>query len=217
MSPNGDGSRERPTVDAARAGDESALSQLYSLYFPRVYRYSLTLTGNQYDAEHLAEEVFMRLLEAIESFQWRDGAFSVWLFRIAQNVPSQWRTRWWSWSLLPDGNEVVENGHLLNNIIFAARCLPDEHRHMVSLRFAAGLSVAEAGRVMAQPEGKVKVVQQRAIATLNDVLSLAPGAPATTKAQTYDRRMRGRLKLALLILVSVAAFEAFWAIAFLAK
>src|SRR2546422_11774224 len=63
-------------VDAARAGDASALSELYTLYFPRVYRYILARTGNTYDAEDLAEEVFMRVLEAIERFQWREAPFS---------------------------------------------------------------------------------------------------------------------------------------------
>src|SRR5207247_10604058 len=73
-------------VDAARAGDASALSELYTLYFPRVYRYILARTGNTYDSEDLAEEVFMRVLEAIERFQWREAPFSAWLFRIAHNA-----------------------------------------------------------------------------------------------------------------------------------
>src|SRR2546425_9437022 len=70
-------------VDAARAGDASALSELYTLYFPRVYRYILARTGNTYDSEDLAEEVFMRVLEAIERFQWREAPFSAPLFLIA--------------------------------------------------------------------------------------------------------------------------------------
>ena len=65
MSPNGDAHGERLLVDAARTGDEAALSELYTLYFPRVYRYILARTGNTYDAEDLAEEVFMRVLDAI--------------------------------------------------------------------------------------------------------------------------------------------------------
>src|SRR5207244_5374977 len=72
--------------DAARAADASPLSDLYTLYFPRVYRYILARTGNTYDSEDLAEEVFMRVLEAIERFQWREAPFSAWLFRIAHNA-----------------------------------------------------------------------------------------------------------------------------------
>src|SRR5436309_8060069 len=109
VSPSNNAHGERLMVDAARAGDQGALSELYTLYFPRVYRYILARTGNSYDAEDLAEEVFMRVLEAIERFQWREAPFSGWLFRIAANaVISQRRkeTARGRSSQLSDGHEV---------------------------------------------------------------------------------------------------------------
>ena len=66
MSPNGHAQGERLIVDAARAGDAGALSELYTLYFPRVYRYILARTGNTYDAEDLAEEVFREASQRID-------------------------------------------------------------------------------------------------------------------------------------------------------
>src|SRR3989442_13423682 len=132
-------------VDAARAGDASALSELYTLYFPRVYRYILARTGNTYDSEDLAEEVFMRVLEAIDRFQWRDVPFSAWLFRIAHNaVISQRRkesARGRSAPLLdvlaidsqgPD--ELVENRLALNEIMEASEQLPEAQRQVIALR-----------------------------------------------------------------------------------
>jgi len=86
VSPNSDAHGDRLLVDAARAGSDAALSELYTLYFPRVYRYILARTGNSYDAEDLTEEVFMKVLEAIERFEWREAPFSAWLFRIAHNA-----------------------------------------------------------------------------------------------------------------------------------
>ena len=86
MSPNSDAQAERLLVDAAKAGDQAALSELYQTYFPRLYRYILARTGNTYDAEDLTEEVFMRVLEAIKRFQHREAPFSAWLFRIAHNA-----------------------------------------------------------------------------------------------------------------------------------
>ena len=73
VSPNNNAHGERLIVDAAKAGNEQALSELYTLYFPRVYRYILARTGNTYDSEDLTEEVFMRVLEAIQRFEWREG------------------------------------------------------------------------------------------------------------------------------------------------
>ena len=181
MSPNIDASGERLMVDAARAGNEAALSELYTLYFPRVYRYILARTGSTYDAEDLTEEVFMRVLEAIERFQWRDVPFSAWLFRIAHNaVISQRRkdsARGRTAPLLdvlaidsrgPD--ELVENRLALNEIMRAAEQLPEAQRRVITLRFSAALSVAETALAMGKGEGNVKVIQHKAITKLREMM-----------------------------------------------
>ena len=181
MSPNSNALGERLIVDAARAGDQAALSELYTLYFPRVYRYILARTGNTYDAEDLAEEVFMKVLEAIDRFQWREAPFSAWLFRIAHNaLISQRRkdgVRGRS-GPLSDGiavdsqspDDMVANRLALNEIMDAAQKLPDAQRQVITLRFAAGLSVAETARAMNKGEGNVKVIQHKAIAKLRETV-----------------------------------------------
>jgi RNA polymerase sigma-70 factor (ECF subfamily) len=187
VSPNSNAHGERLIVDAARAGDQAALSELYSLYFPRVYRYILARTGNTYDAEDLAEEVFMKVLEAIDRFQWREAPFSAWLFRIAHNaLISQRRkdgVRGRS-GPLSDGlaldsqgpDEMVANRLALNEIMDAARELPEAQRQVITLRFAAGLSVAETARAMNKGEGNVKVIQHKAIAKLRETVRNKPKA-----------------------------------------
>jgi RNA polymerase sigma-70 factor (ECF subfamily) len=185
VSPNSDAHGERLIVDAAKAGDQAALSELYTLYFPRVYRYILARTGNTYDAEDLAEEVFMRVLEAIERFQWREAPFSAWLFRIAHNaVISQRRkdTARGRSAPLNDGlakdspgpEELVENRLALNEVMEAAQKLPEAQRQVIALRFGAGLSVAETARAMNKGEGNVKVIQHKAIVKLREMVRPKP-------------------------------------------
>lgn len=187
MSPNSDAHGERLVVDAARAGSDAALSELYTLYFPRVYRYILARTGNSYDAEDLTEEVFMKVLEAISRFEWREAPFSAWLFRIAHNaVISQRRkdgARGRS-APLTEGlaldhqgpDELVENRLALRDIMDAAQKLPDAQRQVIALRFGAGLSVAETARAMNKGEGNVKVIQHKAIAKLRELVRPRPKA-----------------------------------------
>jgi len=185
VSPSADAHGDRPLVDAARAGDEAALAELYNLYFPRVYRYILARTGNPYDAEDLAEEVFLRMLDAIGRFEWREAPFSAWVFRIAHNaVISQRRrdgARGRSTPLseaMPVGSmgpeEMVENRLALNDIMRAAQSLPEAQRQVISFRFAAGLSVAETAQAMGKGEGNVKVIQHKAIAKLREMLAQKP-------------------------------------------
>jgi RNA polymerase sigma-70 factor (ECF subfamily) len=103
-----DPAAERVLVDRARRGEQEALGQLYDAYLPRLYRYCLSRVGNETDAEDLAEEIFLKVLGAIDGFQWQpagrpasEGAapgeegtdgdtdarvpFAAWLFRIAHN------------------------------------------------------------------------------------------------------------------------------------
>ncbi|KKL14112.1 hypothetical protein LCGC14_2519020 [marine sediment metagenome] len=185
MSPNADADGERAVVDAARAGDEAALAELYKLYFPRVYRYILARMGNPYDAEDLTEEVFLRVLHAIERFQWREAPFSAWLFRIAHNAVisqrrkegARGRSSPLSEALPMDSqgpDEMVENRLALKEIMKAAETLPEAQRRVISLRFAAGLTVAETARAMGKGEGNVKVIQHKAIAKLRDMLAQRP-------------------------------------------
>ena len=185
MSPSADAHGERAIVDAARAGDEAALAELYNLYFPRVYRYIIARMGNPYDAEDLTEEVFLRVLDAIERFQWREAPFSAWLFRIAHNaVISQRRkegARGRS-SPLSDAlpmnsqgpDEMVENRLTLNEVMRTAETLPEAQRRVIGLRFAAGLTVAETAQAMGKGEGNVKVIQHKAIAKLREILVQRP-------------------------------------------
>lgn len=187
MSPNSDAHSERLVVDAARTGSEAALSELYTLYFPRVYRYILARTGNSYDAEDLTTEVFMKVLEAIERFEWREAPFSAWLFRIAHNAVisqrrkdgARGRSAPLNEGLAQDSrgpDELVENRLALNEIMDAAQKLPEAQRQVIALRFGAGLSVAETARAMNKGEGNVKVIQHKAIAKLREMVRPKPKA-----------------------------------------
>src|SRR3990172_5879448 len=82
----------RRTVDRAVARDLEALSRLYDTYFDRIYRYILIRVRNVTEAEDLAGQTFLRLLERIDSFRWQasGGGFPAWLFRIAHNLIVDW-------------------------------------------------------------------------------------------------------------------------------
>jgi len=165
-------------VDAARAGNASALSELYTLYFPRVYRYILARTGNTYDAEDLAEEVFMRVLEAIERFQWREAPFSAWLFRIAHNAiaNSHRARRRRRTQPIADARQqaapgadpasVVARADQQREIRAALARIPAERRHAILLRFVDGLSAREIGAVLDRSDGAARVLLHRALRDL---------------------------------------------------
>lgn len=181
MYPGPEARSDRPLVDAARAGDERAVAELYNAYFPRVYRYMLARAGNVGDAEDLTEEVFIRVLDALGRFEWREAPFSAWLFRIAHNAIISHQRRNGArgrhaplspaLSMQTQGpEEVVEARLTLEEVMRATENLPEAQRQVIALRFGAGLSVAETARALGKGEGNVKVIQHKAIAKLRELL-----------------------------------------------
>jgi RNA polymerase sigma-70 factor (ECF subfamily) len=66
--------------------------------------------------------------------------------------------------------ELAEKHVALSEVMQAAKTLPDAQRQVISLRFAAGLTVAETARAMGKGEGNVKVIQHKAIAKLREMM-----------------------------------------------
>lgn len=173
---------ERAVVEAAKDGDHEALATLYEFYFPRVYRYVAARIPVSEDAEDVTEEVFVRILANLEKFAWRGLPFGAWVFRIARNeVVSHARKQKVRANTTPldeaipdagqDHTARVESGMLLEAIRMAAAQLPEAQREVLSLRFGAGLSVAETAATLNKSENNVKVLQHKAVARLRKLVN----------------------------------------------
>jgi RNA polymerase sigma-70 factor (ECF subfamily) len=74
----------------AQRGDEEAFAQLVAAYQDRLVGIFTHLVGSRETAEDLAQDVFLRVHRARESYQ-PTARFSTWLFRIANNLASNLR------------------------------------------------------------------------------------------------------------------------------
>ena len=77
--------RDGALVRRMKAGDERAFEELVRLYQNRIFGLMLRMIGNRQEAEDLAQEVFMTVHRAIQSYR-GDGRFYTWLYRIASNT-----------------------------------------------------------------------------------------------------------------------------------
>jgi RNA polymerase sigma-70 factor, ECF subfamily len=176
---------ERVLVGRARSGDVAAFAELYDSYLPRVYRYCRGRVGQEADAEDLAEEVFVKALQAIDAFEWRSmegrSPFRAWLFRIAHNQVASFHRRHASRPAETDLAEWIEDerrGPLelaerklaIEEVFAAVRELPEAQREVILLRFASDLSVAETAAALGKREGNVKVLQHKGIRRLRQLL-----------------------------------------------
>ena len=172
---------ERAVVEAAQRGDQRALSALYEYYFPKVYRYVNARLANSEDAEDVTTEIFLRLIDNVGGFQFRGLPFGAWVFRIARNEVVSFvrrqKVRGVSAELhegIPDGGPdhtlEIETQLTIAIVRQATERLPEAQRQVISLRFGAGLSVAETAEALKKTENNVKVLQHKAIAKLQTMV-----------------------------------------------
>lgn len=71
-------------VERTRAGDTAAFRVLVERYGRSVFRLAFRMTGNEFDAEDVVQETFLRAYKQLDSYESR-SSFSTWLYRIAAN------------------------------------------------------------------------------------------------------------------------------------
>jgi RNA polymerase sigma-70 factor (ECF subfamily) len=176
-------STERDLVGRARAGDLDAQARLFDEHYMRVYTYLRTRVHEQADAEDLAQEVFIRMLDALPRFSYRGVPFRAWLIQIAANLVNDfYRKRGTAakvWSLQDDDFEDRAEGDpaawvelqvSLAEVGEAMQHLTELEREVIRLRYAAELSIAETAAVTGKSENNVKQLAFKGLNKLRKVL-----------------------------------------------
>ena len=71
-------------INGCKLGISESFAQLVDMYSGRLYGYFYRLTGNREVSDDLLSELFVRLVEKINSF--KGGSFEGWLFTVASNI-----------------------------------------------------------------------------------------------------------------------------------
>ncbi len=185
----GDGTRNEPpdwqaVLDQALRAEPAALGVIYDQYVDRIYSYIYHRVGQPDVAEDLTGQVFMRMLEAVQTGRGWRSSFSGWLYRIAHNlVIDHYRRRKRATFVdLEDAAPVqAQTGDPVRSsetqfererLRSALAKLTDEQAQVISLRFLEDLSIAEVAEMLDKAEGAVKALQYRAVLALRRVMEL---------------------------------------------
>lgn len=71
-------------VDAAKRGDQLAFEALVKRYRNRIYALALHMTGSAYEADDIAQDVFLSAYRALGTFEGRSQFFT-WVYRMTVN------------------------------------------------------------------------------------------------------------------------------------
>jgi RNA polymerase sigma-70 factor (ECF subfamily) len=169
--------QEWELVQRAQRLEEPALAWLYESYYPRIYSYALLQLGDVQQAEDIASEVMLKVLEALPSYRFRGIPFSAWVFRIARNcLIDHHRRRKRRAEVGLDAAAAAPDKHnpqALAEVAFsrdelrrALLYLTEEQRQVIILKFIHGLDNKSVAKILGRSEGAIKSLQHRALQAL---------------------------------------------------
>lgn len=170
--------RDREDMERLMAGQDAALNDLMERHATPLFHFLCRMTGNEDDANDLAQETFVRVFKSCKSY--RTGQkFSTWLFTIAANLARnhfRWRSRHPNLSLeaenpvteqslgstlpanTPTPKEAVIAGERAQAVRDAVKNLPEEMRAAIVLCEWEERGVTEAAAIL---ETTPKAVESR--------------------------------------------------------
>ena len=141
-------------VQAARDGDQDALSLLIERSQPHLYRFCLYLTGDPRLSEDLCQDTYVKVIERLKSLR-EPGDFRGWLYRMAKNLYiDQWRRAKKREVVLLDPAQECQGApagpmpELVLQIRSALACLDLESQVLLLLIDQQGYSYEEASKIL---------------------------------------------------------------------
>jgi RNA polymerase sigma-70 factor (ECF subfamily) len=170
-------------VEAARRGDEAAMSALYRYLAPIVIGY---LRGQgERDPEGLTGDVFVAVVRGLPRFEGDAADLKAWVFTIAHHrlIDARRRRARQPDQVVSDAtiealghqvagheSEIVERMNAAPVLAALERLSPDQ-RATILLRVIADLSVERTAEILGKRPGAVKTLQRRALAALRREIS----------------------------------------------
>jgi len=171
----------REAVARAKAGDPEGLHYLYVRYADDVLRFVNGLVRDHHEAEDITQNVFAKLMTAINKYEERAVPFDAWILRVARNaaldhlrakraIPTE------EVRLTDTGRAqtALDRGQALRQ---ALEDLPEDQREVLVLRHIVGLSPVEIADTLDKSESSVHGLHHRGRRSLRANLTELDAAP----------------------------------------
>lgn len=176
-------------ITRAAGGDPTAFQALVERHRSMVYRVAFQFAGNHYDAEDIAQEVFLKVYRSLDKFR-QDAQLTSWLYRIVMNACIDHRRRQVPAGSAPFAEEAEQKllntpeerpgpearayaGELGDVLETAVARLPHGQRIIFIMRHHQGLKLCEIAEALGLAEGTVKRQLHAAVHRLRQALTQA--------------------------------------------
>ena len=184
---------DQEVVLLARGGREAAYRELVRRYERPVFALLFRMVRDRELAEDLAQETFVKALNAIESYR-PEFKFSSWIFKIGNNAAIDHLRRRELDTLSLDGSPHAETPEAMQATALQIGARQESPLDAVEARELGGSIEAAIGRL--RPEYRscilLRHVEGRAYEEIAEILDLPLGT-----VKTYIHRARNELRLAL--------------------
>ncbi len=168
-------------VEKAKAGDESAFSEIYEEFSSRIYKFIQTRSFGLGEAEDLLQETFLKVWGGLKTLKTEELNFSAWVYKVATNTINDFYRKKYrepqmvSTELVQD-IESGENSGKLTDLGIDKKLigkaldeLPTNYKQVIELRFLQEFSIIETAEILGKNSVTVRVWQHRAIKELEKI------------------------------------------------
>lgn len=168
-------------MEAARKMSVDVFAKIFDLYAPAIYNYAFRLCHDPLKADQIVGNVFTRLVEHLSMGHGSIINVRTYLYELAYHLVVN-ETCNAHHSALMKAVDVRHDARYSGDVSsedwisfeVAMRAilndLTDDQRHVVILRFMEGFSLKETAAIIGKTVNNVKVIQNRALASLRRVL-----------------------------------------------
>lgn len=157
-------------------------TQIYEMYYKRVFKYICYRIDDQHMAEELCSQVFERIITKYGSFSGNDESLDSWVFTIARNTLTDHyrkKAQRFHFSLdsimdmvssKPSPDDLILTEENNTYLLRALGKLGERERSVVSFKYGAGLKNTEIAKLMGLSESNVSVILCRSLKKLKKIL-----------------------------------------------
>lgn len=149
---------------------DNSIMQTVSRYADMLVRVGFTYLKNMHDAEYIAQDTFVKLIDKQPVFETEEHR-KAWLLRVAINLSkNRLKTSWFRKTGTLDGNEIAFTQEE-STVMDAVQQLPLKYRCVIHLYYIEGYSIAEIGSLLKRNEATVASQLHRARKLLKQELA----------------------------------------------
>lgn len=161
-----------------KKGNKSAGEEIFDYFNPKIFSFFMARTGHIETSEDLSQEVFLKIVSKIETFNEESGNFLGWVWQIARNTLIDYYRGKKPLPLLSP-ELMVKDAHSpdyadkekVDEIIRLVKNFSGEEQEIFSLRYLSGIPYKELAQMTNKSEINLRVIVHRLNQKIKNIIN----------------------------------------------